>query len=59
MTLPAELEGKRDISFDAISIWCKKDVNPDFYATEFKISDVETKDIDLIETLIDGFGFRD
>lgn len=59
MTLPAEIEGNRDISFDANSIWCKKDVNPDFYATGFKISNIENRDIELIEILIDSFGFRD
>ena len=59
MTLPAEIEGSRDIAFDASSIWCKKDVNPDFYATGFKISDIDNRDIELIEILIDSFGFRD
>ena len=59
MTLPAELEGSRDITFDASSIWSHKDVNPDFYATGFKIDNIERKDIELIEILIDTFGFRD
>lgn len=59
MTLPAEIEGSRDITFDAFSVWCKKDVNPDFYATGFKISNIEARDIELIEILIDSFGFRD
>ncbi len=59
MTLPAELEGSRDITFNASSVWCQKDVNPDFYATGFKISNIENKDLELIEILIDSFGFRD
>ncbi|MFH1094041.1 MAG: hypothetical protein V1739_07820 [Candidatus Omnitrophota bacterium] len=59
MTLSAELEGSREITFDASSVWCHKDVNPDFYATGFKISNIENKDIELIKILIDSFGFRD
>ena len=59
MTLPEAIEGSRDITFNAESIWCKKDVNPDFYATGFKISNIEDKDTELIEFLIDSFGFRD
>ncbi|MCG2712014.1 MAG: PilZ domain-containing protein [Candidatus Omnitrophica bacterium] len=59
MTLPAELRGSRDITFNASSVWCQKDVNPDFYATGFKISNIENKDLELIESLIDSFGFRD
>ncbi len=59
MTLPAEIAGNRDITFNASSVWCKKDVNPDFYATGFKINNIESKDAKLIETLIAFFGFRD
>lgn len=59
ITLPAEFAGNRDIALDSRSIWCKKDVNPDFYATGFKISNIENRDIELFEMLIDSFGFRD
>ena len=59
MTLPAEIEGSREITFETSSIWSKKDVNPDFYATGFKIRNIDNRDLDLISILIDAFGFRD
>jgi len=59
MTLPAEIEGNKEICFEASSIWSKKDVNPDFYASGFKISNIDLKDSALIEELIVSYGFRD
>ena len=59
MIMPKALEGTKELVFKARSIWSQKDVNPDFYANGFQIHDVNMKDIDLIEYLIDEFGFRD
>lgn len=59
IVLPTEFGGHKRIVFDAYSIWCKKDINPDFYATGFEISNISRDDINLIEVLIDEFGFRD
>jgi len=59
MTLPEGFEKTREITFEARSIWSKKDVNPDFYATGFKFNNINPDDEALIETLINDFGFRD
>ncbi len=59
MIMPKELEGTKELMFQARSLWSKKDVNPDFYANGFKIHDINTSDVQLIEYLIDEFGFRD
>ncbi len=59
MVLPAGIEGNKPISFDAQSIWCHKDVNPNFYASGFQLLNPAPEDVEVIEWLIDEFGFRD
>ncbi|MFH1062606.1 MAG: PilZ domain-containing protein [Candidatus Omnitrophota bacterium] len=59
MIMPRELEGTKELIFQARSLWSKKDVNPDFYANGFKIQAINSADAELIEYLIDEFGFRD
>ena len=59
MVLSAKIEGSRQITFAAKSIWCKKDINPDFYDTGFQLQKVEPKDIEVIKCLVDELGFRD
>ena len=59
MVLPEGIEGSREIAFDAKSVWCKKDTNPNYYATGFQLLNAAPKDVDTIERLIVDFGFRD
>ena len=41
LDLPEEIRG-RQITFDAHSRWCKSDVNPGFYDTGFRLSNIST-----------------
>jgi hypothetical protein len=60
MTLPAEADGdKQTIAFQATSVRCGKDVNPDFFDTGFHLASLTPAQLSLIETLIDDHGFRD
>lgn len=59
MVLPEKVEGSREIAFDAECVWCRKDVNPDYYAIGLQLRDISPKDVEIIEYLIDEFGFRD
>ena len=59
MVLPEEKQGSREITFDARSVWCKKDINPDYYATGFQLLNAAPQDVEVIEWLIEKFGFRD
>ncbi len=58
MDLPADVFKKKMIEFEAESRWCKKDVNPEFYDTGFKIKNLDSEDSRMIERLIDDYGFR-
>ena len=59
MVLPEGMEGSREITFDAKSVWSKKDINPNYYATGFQMLKAAPKDLDTVERLIVDFGFRD
>ena len=59
MSLPQEIQGQKKVIFDATSVWNKKDINPDFFATGFAISNIELETVMLIKRLIDEFGFSE
>ena len=59
MMLPAEIFGREHMDFEAESLWSKRDLNPDFYDTGFRLNAVALKDTAVIARLIDEFGFRD
>ena len=58
MVLPAEIQEKEVIYFEAISVWCKKDINPDFWASGFRVVLADDEDMRLIEKLINRYGFN-
>lgn len=59
MVLPGEEDDQREVTFDAHSIWCRKDVNPTFYATGFRLERPNAEAVSTIDALIAEFGFRD
>ena len=59
MVLPQGILSKDVLIFMATSVWCKKDVNPDFYATGCQIKDIPLEDIRIVEGLIQHHGFND
>lgn len=56
MVFPIEILGRKELNFDATSIWCKKDV---FYDAGFELVDTSREQVGVIKHLIDRFGFRD
>ena len=59
MMLPKEIIGKEVLEFSAQSLWSKKDINPDFYDTGFKLIDLIEADARRVDQLIHHFGFQD
>ena len=59
MVLPEGHARDRDVHFKAKSMWCREDVNPDFYAVGMSAPrlDKETQKIFMI--LIEQIGFND
>jgi hypothetical protein len=59
MDLPEDVMTKAYLSFEAQCLWSKPDINPAFYNAGFKVLNMSQDDIDLIENMIDEYGFRD
>lgn len=59
MDLPSEYSEIEHIEFDAQSVWCSADINPDFYDTGFKFSSITLDEKKVIEDIIGDLGFED
>jgi len=59
MDLPEDVMTKAYLSFDADCLWCRPDINPAFYNAGFRVLNMKQEDVDLIENMIDEYGFRD
>jgi hypothetical protein len=53
MQLDSELTDKKYLDFDARSLWCRNDLNPDFYDAGFELVNVSYKDFRSIEEIIE------
>ena len=59
MDLPEDAKAKPYLSFDATCLWNRPDINQAFYNAGFKVHNMTPEDTNLIETMIDEYGFRD
>ena len=59
MEVPLEGEKTEEVLFNARSLWCKKDTNPDFYATGFYLENLSGATIEVIQALIADLSFDD
>jgi len=59
MDMPEDISDKEFIDFEAMSVWCRKDVDPHFWDNGFHLTDILEEDIHLIERMIAEYGFRD
>ena len=57
--LPDDAYSQPVLNFDARSVWCKKDIDPNFYNTGFQFLDVSDEARQIISQVIDDYGFRD
>lgn len=57
MLLPQEIQGSNSFEFSAMSRWCQKDENPDFYNIGFQFADISAEGVQLINWLIDKYCF--
>jgi len=59
MSIPEDLYGKSTLTFEAQSVWCKPDIDPNFYNTGFRLLDLAEDDIAIVNQIIEDYGFRD
>jgi hypothetical protein len=59
MMLPEEVSKEAAVEFEATSLWTGQDINPEFYDTGFKVTNITRRQLAMLETLIEDYGFRD
>jgi hypothetical protein len=57
--LPEEISPKPELIFQAISLWCQPDINPEFFDVGFQFQDVSEEKAEVIQRLVKEYGFRD
>jgi hypothetical protein len=57
MDLPELIYPQPMINLDMRSVWCQRDVDPNFYNTGFLLLNVTQQDIVIIERIIEDYGF--
>ncbi len=57
--LPEEIFGNKQITFEAKSARCEKDINPDFYNIGFLFININPNYFLTISQLVDQFGFEE
>ena len=59
MDLPKDIFGAERMDFEARSVWCQPDIDPSFYNTGFRFTDVAAQDAKIIQQIIDVYGIRE
>ena len=58
MVLPKEIMEKRELYFDAESVWYQKDINPKYYNIGFRFRRISSDHFVVIDKLLDDFSFQ-
>ena len=57
--LPEDIYSRTVLNFKAKSVWCRKDVDPNFYNTGFQLVEISEDGKDIICQIIDDYAFRE
>ncbi len=56
--LPEDIYGQPILNLTARSVWCQRDIDPNFYNIGFELRDVSDKDSEVISQIIDDYGLQ-
>jgi len=59
MELSADVTDRPFMEFIAKSLWCRPDIDPNFYNTGFELLGISQSEIEIIEKIVEAYGFRD
>ncbi|MEN8140340.1 MAG: PilZ domain-containing protein [Thermodesulfobacteriota bacterium] len=59
LALPHDFYEKKDLVFEARSVWSANDINPDFFDTGFEVPRLGVTERKAIRRLIERLGFND
>jgi hypothetical protein len=57
INLDEEFQMKEKLVFDARSVWCRPDANPEYHIIGFEFSGIDQARIDMIKYIIEKYGF--
>ncbi len=58
LVLPAVFEAATHLELVGETVWCHKDVNPDYYAVGMKFKKTTPENTMIIQDLVQSFGFQ-
>ena len=58
LILPAVFESATHLELIGDTVWCHKDVNPDYYAVGIRFRNTTPENTLIIQDLVDSFGFQ-
>jgi len=59
LLLPVAFETATHLDLVGETVWCHKDVNPDYYAVGFRFKPSSPETVYIIQDLVDAFGFQE
>lgn len=57
--LPEDMYAKSLLNLTARSVWCKEDIDPNFYNVGFSMEGVDDEDVAIINQIIEDYGLND
>ena len=57
--LPEDIYNKPFLNFAAESVWCRSDVDPNFFNAGFKLNSISNEDKDIIKQIIEEYGCKE
>ena len=57
--LPENFVQKNELIFTANSRWCGPDINPEFFDVGYQFANVSEEDGQIIQTIIEKYGFKE
>ena len=59
LELSPEVAAQPYLEFDADSLWCRQDINPQFYNTGFHVAALTPENAAIVGRIVEAYGFRD
>lgn len=59
MDIPEEFSSKACLDFEAECVWSRPDTDPRFFDSGLQLLNISEADVELIERLMQEYGFRD
>jgi hypothetical protein len=57
--LPEDIYSTTVLNFEAKSVWSRKDIDPNFYNTGFQLVEITEEGKEIINQIVEDYGFRD